>query len=307
MKNIKYILKADISHGYPKVCVEREFGRKGDANFFDVNFIKGNIFGEDFVDIQQVHHHDFYGMWLVLEGSGTFIQDGEQYPITDNTLVFAAPGVPHRADNLVVTKAVTLVFSEDMLPWEYDTMADEIKDNLFQKVVTLKLSEESKARYLYDLVQRLKEKKETEETIYANQLSTRLLLQHLLCEIMSCADYLAMVGNFTKQESGLYKSFMQLVNEHYKEWHQVQDYLQAMNVSRKTLSTHASVSMKPHEIIDRRIILEAQRLLIHTCIPVNNIAMLLGFKDLSYFNRFFRKYCGISPTEYRAKKLVIDD
>ncbi|HEX2927991.1 MAG TPA: AraC family transcriptional regulator [Ruminiclostridium sp.] len=48
---------------------------------------------------------------------------------------------------------------------------------------------------------------------------------------------------------------------------------------------------------------EAQRLLRQTNMNINDIALSLGYNNKQSFNRFFKKYVGINPGEYRTIKL----
>ncbi len=45
----------------------------------------------------------------------------------------------------------------------------------------------------------------------------------------------------------------------------------------------------------------ARQLLTHTDIKVSDVALKTGFNNFSYFNRCFRRYLGITPSEYRQK------
>jgi AraC-like DNA-binding protein len=47
---------------------------------------------------------------------------------------------------------------------------------------------------------------------------------------------------------------------------------------------------------------EAQRLLCQTGMNINDIALSLGYNNKQSFNRFFKKYVGINPGEYRNIK-----
>ena len=51
--------------------------------------------------------------------------------------------------------------------------------------------------------------------------------------------------------------------------------------------------------ISERLFAEAKSLLNYTDYNVAEISSGLGFEYQSYFNRFFKKYAGVSPTEYR--------
>ena len=43
----------------------------------------------------------------------------------------------------------------------------------------------------------------------------------------------------------------------------------------------------------------ASRLLEQSNLKTYEVALLMGFKDTEYFSRIFKKYVGISPSEYR--------
>lgn len=60
----------------------------------------------------------------------------------------------------------------------------------------------------------------------------------------------------------------------------------------------------PLEIIDGRIVLEAKRLLRYTPMRIKEIATELGFDDPSYFNKFFKKRVGMTPTDFKIANIV---
>jgi YesN/AraC family two-component response regulator len=53
------------------------------------------------------------------------------------------------------------------------------------------------------------------------------------------------------------------------------------------------------ELINEYIILEAKRYLLATPNQIKEIADQLGYEDVSYFIRFFRKQTGYSPEAFR--------
>ena len=55
------------------------------------------------------------------------------------------------------------------------------------------------------------------------------------------------------------------------------------------------------EYHNRRRIEEAQMLLVSGHHRVTEVCYEVGYNDLSYFNRLFRRYAGLSPSSYRAK------
>lgn len=52
-------------------------------------------------------------------------------------------------------------------------------------------------------------------------------------------------------------------------------------------------------IIQEKLLLESKAYLIHTTLQVAEIAHRLGFENLSYFNRFFKKHTQVTPSEFR--------
>jgi AraC family transcriptional regulator, transcriptional activator of pobA len=53
------------------------------------------------------------------------------------------------------------------------------------------------------------------------------------------------------------------------------------------------------QLIDEQIILEAKRYLLATPNQVKDIAWDLGYEDVSYFIRFFKKHTGLTPDAFR--------
>ncbi len=94
---------------------------------------------------------------------------------------------------------------------------------------------------------------------------------------------------------------MNLIDEHYSKGLTVAKYANLLFVSSRTLSdlTNQLLNKTPLRMIQERIILEAQRLLVHSSLNVNQISYSLGFDDPSYFVKYFKKHTKITPTEFR--------
>ena len=56
------------------------------------------------------------------------------------------------------------------------------------------------------------------------------------------------------------------------------------------------------DYINKTRIENSKRLLLETDYHISVIAEKVGIADYNYFSRVFRKYEGISPTEYRSRK-----
>lgn len=62
---------------------------------------------------------------------------------------------------------------------------------------------------------------------------------------------------------------------------------------------HTATGTSPMEYRRRLLIMEAQRLLTESTMPITEIAFSLGFESETYFRRTFHASVGMSPREYR--------
>lgn len=103
------------------------------------------------------------------------------------------------------------------------------------------------------------------------------------------------------------RKFYVLVDTHFREKKQVQEYADLLNRSPKTLANLLATYRQPSaiRIIHNRIQAEAERLLLYTSKSSKEIAGMLGFEDQATFSRFFKNTSGMSTTEFRKENRVI--
>jgi AraC family transcriptional activator of pobA len=82
----------------------------------------------------------------------------------------------------------------------------------------------------------------------------------------------------------------------------IEDYAQALGVSAGQLSRlcREVLGVSALDVVNARIVHEAQRELAYSLLGIKQIAAVLGFEDEAYFGRFFKKHTGHRPTEFRA-------
>ncbi|MDI1264182.1 MAG: helix-turn-helix domain-containing protein [bacterium] len=120
----------------------------------------------------------------------------------------------------------------------------------------------------------------------------RLSVTHEEREEISVRGGPALVGNF-----------LQMVELHYRDGWAVARYADALGVTSDKLHAHCQREKNcgPRAIIHERLLREACARLQQLDLPVEQIGYGLGFRDPAYFNRFFRKYQGASPGNYRRQ------
>lgn len=101
----------------------------------------------------------------------------------------------------------------------------------------------------------------------------------------------------------LTQQFRQLLARHILTRRSVNDYADLLAVTPNHLNKCVKevVGKPASTLIADMLVLEAKVLLHQTDLPISEIAVRLGFDDLSYFGRFIRKHTGLTPTEYRQK------
>jgi AraC family transcriptional activator of pobA len=102
------------------------------------------------------------------------------------------------------------------------------------------------------------------------------------------------------------QKFRALVDAHFKDHLTIEDYAGKLGISAGQLSrlTRELLGSSPLDVINARIIHEAERDLVYTSTTIKQLAGALGFEDEAYFGRFFRKHTGLSPKEFRRNALA---
>ncbi len=97
------------------------------------------------------------------------------------------------------------------------------------------------------------------------------------------------------------EEFLELLESYISTHNQVSQYAEMLNLSSYQLNaiTKATLGKTCSEIINEHIILESKRCLLATPNQVKEIAYHLGYDDVSYFIRFFKKQTGYSPEAFR--------
>ncbi|MEU4201136.1 AraC family transcriptional regulator [Streptomyces sp. NPDC026294] len=110
-------------------------------------------------------------------------------------------------------------------------------------------------------------------------------------------------GGGVCEASETFLRFRDAVERGFTRSRRVEDYARALGYSPRTLSraTAAATGVGAKEFIDRRVVLEAKRLLAHGDQTAARIAVRLGFADAANFAKFFQHRTGSTPISFRAE------
>ncbi|WP_313374400.1 helix-turn-helix transcriptional regulator [Chishuiella sp.] len=106
-----------------------------------------------------------------------------------------------------------------------------------------------------------------------------------------------------KINGNTFRSFLKLLEIHYKEARDVNFYAEKLFMTSRNLNNicqkilHQSVS----EIIETRKLTEAKNLLVTTDLTIAEIGFELGYNEKTYFTHSFKRKSGITPSEFRKE------
>jgi AraC family transcriptional activator of pobA len=118
----------------------------------------------------------------------------------------------------------------------------------------------------------------------------------------TAVDGVTLHQSFSRKARQIEK-FRALIDQQFRQQKSLQHYADQLGMTAGQLSRlcRQSLDMSGLDLINARVLHEAQRDLIYTHLPIKQLAANLGFDDDAYFSRFFRKHTGITPTDFRNK------
>jgi len=252
------------------------------------------------------HIHSFYQIIWFKSGEGKHFVDFKEYDVFENAIFFIAKNQVHYFDCNTNYEGILIHFNERFLVQKDNEVDFFLKCALFnnpyqQPSCCIGYGIEP---ILDEYIQQIKRELKNEADFGQTEL-LRNYLKAFLIQVQRKKNEFAKTdgkASFLVDEKKVQLiRFVNLVDENYKKGLTVAEYAKLMLISPRTLSdlTSQILNKTPSLMIQERIILEAQRLLLHSDLNVNQIGYRLGFDDPSYFVKYFKKHTSISPTDFR--------
>lgn len=230
--------------------------------------------------------------------------DFEPIEILDRSIHFVAPGQVHLVQRDLDSHGFAILFSRDFFHFD---LADKsfLKDLPFWEhtsMLQIEAGDLEEFRTLFEAMQReYKRKTSIQKSILRAYLQILLFKSQQLF-VEQYPDLNTLSTHFSPAKI-LLKKFESLVEHHFIELHQVNDYAQLLavtpnhlnNVVKKLKGKNAS------GVIYERLVLEVKRLLLQGELSNKEIAFALSFKDPAYFSRFFKNQTGVSPSVFKQQ------
>lgn len=106
-----------------------------------------------------------------------------------------------------------------------------------------------------------------------------------------------------ERKRSVMRHFSRLIESHYREHLPLAEYARLVGLS----ATHLNYLCREFHgcsalsVLHQRLMLEARRNLQYTTMTITQLSDYLGFTDVTYFSRFFRRYSGVSPKTFRSE------
>lgn len=151
-----------------------------------------------------------------------------------------------------------------------------------------------------------------EEFNIVDRHQDEMLRIHLKSFIIQCTRIARKTFDITQEKERSFevvRKYFNLVDEHFREKKQVQNYADMLHKSPKTLTNIFSMCKQPAplRIIHERLEAEAKRLLLYSNKSIKQISDELGFDDPASFSRFFKKITGKNASEFRQEELQANE
>ena len=255
--------------------------------------------------VRSYNRKDFYKI-CVITGHNVIQYADKGFDVTGTTLFFGNPLIPYSWENITQQIGYTCLFSENFLKGH--ERSDSLQESpLFKLGGTPIFSISGQQReFIKQLFQRMLQEQNTEYQ-YRDDL-----IRNYINLIIHEALKMQPAETFVKHKdasSRIAVQFLELLERQFPIEHASQPLeLKTAQAFADKLAVHANhlnravkqvtgKSTTTH--ISERIITEAKALLQHTNWAVAEIAYALGFDYPTYFNNFFKKMTGSSPTSFR--------
>jgi len=262
---------------------------------FDIRALETILGGKEL--FQERHRHDFFFVVVLKKGSGDHEIDFSPYKVKDHTVFFLRPGQVHQLRLKAKSTGYLIRFKHDFLHLsDKDSNQTLLKAS---KINHYKLDAEQFGKII-PVLDHVFNEFTTRQGEYQEVILSYMKIFFIELNRQRVNDSAPSSREKRYQQERLEK-FLNLIETNHIAHKQVQYYADKLNLSAYQLNaiTKATLGKTSSAVIDDYILLEAKRYLFATPNQVSHIADLLGFEDVSYFIRFFKRNTGYSPEKFR--------
>lgn len=264
---------------------------------------------DNFIAVQRKSIEEFRAVFrdaayyiFLIRGSGKIIVDFAEYNFTGNTIFFSAPFQNIQLLSDHAADIDVLRFHGDFYCIEFHKKEVACNGLLFNNVYLFPHFELSEAIFneISGYFSKIG-KVDVGEEFAVSVLQAYLQLILAICskEKNKCLPEETLLPD----NKDTLTVFRELVEEHFLTSKDLSFYAAQLHIAPNTLSKKikSRFHKTPAQIIRERVILEAKKQIHLTRRSIKEIAAALNFTDEFHFSKYFKKYTGVSPTQFRKE------
>ncbi|MEH0531224.1 AraC family transcriptional regulator [Streptomyces stelliscabiei] len=255
------------------------------------------------IPLEGVHRIDFHVVLLFDDGPVRHMVDFTEYEVGAGDLLWIRPGQVHRFSRVSEYRGRALTMQPGFLP-----RATVEATGLYRYDLPplLRPGESQLAALRASLAQLEREYADaTAPTATLPLVLHAAVLRHSLTAFLLRLAHLAAPSaeSARRSDDTTFTRFRDAVERGFAANHSVSAYADDLGYSRRTLvrAVRAATGETPKGFIDKRVVLEAKRLLAHTDLPIGRVGAAVGFPDAANFSKFFHLHTGTTPVVFRAE------
>ncbi|MET7442281.1 AraC family transcriptional regulator [Streptomyces sp. NPDC004082] len=249
--------------------------------------------------LDRVHRIDFHVVMLFHEGPVRHMIDFAEYEAAAGELLWIRPGQVHRFSRTNGYRGTALTMQPGFLP---RATVEATGLYRYDQPPLLRPDAAQLAALRHSLDQLEREYVDT--ATLPLSLHTSVLRHSLTAFLLRLAHLAASSAEAAQGRSDTtFTRFRDAVEEGFATNHSVSAYADALGYSRRTLvrAVRAATGETPKGFIDKRVTLEAKRLLAHTEMPIGRVGAAVGFPDAANFSKFFQQHTEQTPAQFRLE------
>lgn len=256
-------------------------------------------------------YHNYLEICYVYEGNGIFTMEDQSVPVQKGDMFIVGPHRMHLLEALPRQKIKMLVafFLPDLIyhPGIDNQCYDYVR--LFQsssKTAFILPGSNEQNGLLLQLMCSMFYYDQNRRKYY--QWAIRNALCEILLILLNCFDDRLSAEDFREKNKLAMRrleTVFSFIHQNFQDPTTINQLAKSAHMSPAYLSRYFSktVGMTLMEYIQRFRIDKAKDMLIHSGEPITQVAFLVGFDSLNYFDRIFKRYTHLSPSEFRHQYL----
>lgn len=246
-------------------------------------------------------HNALFQIMLITEGHADAVLDNEKIQLAAPCLVLIPAGTVHGFHFATGTQGRIISVALGFLEHNARAMDQDLMLEMINQCVVLPY--ERSTRH-FETVKKIINQilAEFRYPQVGRAIVFDALLRTLLIHVLRQKSIQGVKESSHSHQRTILNRYRTLIDTHYKQRWTVADYATEMCITESKLNRicKSFTQKSSFEVLQDRILLEAQRYLIYTNASLDKISYDLGLNDAAYFCRYFKKRTGLTPKAFRG-------